>query len=179
MKQDQTENFEEFVFRLKDPANRCQFTDADDMIVDQVIEGCCSSDLRKINIDRREKFDRCAANREDIRRSATANLTIHTTIFLRGELREPHSSQRDKQSTNDEKKLSQNLPENAITATGLGILQKTFIVALQEMLFATNVVQWVILKCVVGRGNMTIRRDLTDKKKKSTQLWKTQETINQ
>lgn len=47
MKQDGQESFEEYVFRLKDQANRCIFTEIDDMIIDQVIEGCKSSELRK------------------------------------------------------------------------------------------------------------------------------------
>lgn len=47
MKQEEQEFFEEYVFRLQDQANRCAFADADDMIVDQIIEGCKSSDLRK------------------------------------------------------------------------------------------------------------------------------------
>lgn len=47
MKQEEQEPFEEFVFRLQDQANRCAFADVDDMIVDQIIEGCKSSDLRK------------------------------------------------------------------------------------------------------------------------------------
>ncbi|XP_062702560.1 uncharacterized protein LOC134285554 isoform X2 [Aedes albopictus] len=47
MKQESQEPFEEFVFRLKDQANRCQFSDVDDAIVDQIIEGCISPELRK------------------------------------------------------------------------------------------------------------------------------------
>ncbi|XP_062557310.1 uncharacterized protein LOC134222183 [Armigeres subalbatus] len=47
MKQEEQEPFEEYVFRLQDQANRCAFADVDDMIVDQIIEGCKSSDLRK------------------------------------------------------------------------------------------------------------------------------------
>ncbi|XP_055633824.1 uncharacterized protein LOC129774155 [Toxorhynchites rutilus septentrionalis] len=47
MKQEDQEPFEEFVFRLQDQANRCAFVDVDDMLVDQIIEGCKSSDLRK------------------------------------------------------------------------------------------------------------------------------------
>ncbi|XP_058816871.1 uncharacterized protein K02A2.6-like [Topomyia yanbarensis] len=47
MKQEELEPFEEYVFRVQDQANRCAFTDIDDMIVDQIIEGCKSSDLRK------------------------------------------------------------------------------------------------------------------------------------
>lgn len=47
MKQEQSESFEEFVFRLKEQASRCKFNEPDDMIVDQVIEGCVSVELRK------------------------------------------------------------------------------------------------------------------------------------
>lgn len=47
MKQEDQEPFEEYVFRLQDQANRCMFADVDDVIVDQIIEGCKSSDLRK------------------------------------------------------------------------------------------------------------------------------------
>lgn len=47
MQQEEQEPFEEFVFRLQDQANRCAFADVDDMIVDQIIEGCKSTDLRK------------------------------------------------------------------------------------------------------------------------------------
>lgn len=47
MKQENQEAFEEFVFRLKEQANRCLFVDVDDAIVDQIIEGCTSTELRK------------------------------------------------------------------------------------------------------------------------------------
>lgn len=47
IKQDDDEAFEEYIFRLKDQANRCIFMDTDDAVVDQVIEGCRSSELRK------------------------------------------------------------------------------------------------------------------------------------
>lgn len=47
MRQEDSEGFEEYVFRLQDQANRCMYTDTDDVIVDQVIEGCRSSELRK------------------------------------------------------------------------------------------------------------------------------------
>lgn len=47
MRQNNQEPFEEFVYRLREQANRCIFSDVDDMIVDQVIEGCSSTELRK------------------------------------------------------------------------------------------------------------------------------------
>lgn len=47
LKQEMGESFEDFVFKLKEQANRCNFYDTDDMIVDQIIEGCSSVELRK------------------------------------------------------------------------------------------------------------------------------------
>lgn len=47
MRQNDQEPFEDYVFRLREQANRCSFIDTDDMIVDQIIEGCRSTDLRK------------------------------------------------------------------------------------------------------------------------------------
>ncbi|XP_062538170.1 uncharacterized protein LOC134206466 [Armigeres subalbatus] len=47
LKQEVGESFEDFVFKLKEQANRCKFSDVDDMIVDQIIEGCNSLELRK------------------------------------------------------------------------------------------------------------------------------------
>ncbi|XP_062537714.1 uncharacterized protein LOC134206050 [Armigeres subalbatus] len=47
LKLEQSEVFEDFLFRLKGQASRCKFSDPDDMIVDQVIEGCVSVELRK------------------------------------------------------------------------------------------------------------------------------------
>ncbi|XP_062541693.1 uncharacterized protein LOC134209701 [Armigeres subalbatus] len=47
MRQNDQEPFEEYVFRLREQANRCSFIDCDDMIVDQIIEGCRSADLRR------------------------------------------------------------------------------------------------------------------------------------
>lgn len=47
LKQEHSECFEDFIFRLREQGNRCQFVDSDDMIIDQIIEGCYSTDLRK------------------------------------------------------------------------------------------------------------------------------------
>lgn len=47
LKQELGESFEDFVFRLKEQAKRCKFYDTDDMVVDQIIEGCSSVELRK------------------------------------------------------------------------------------------------------------------------------------
>lgn len=47
MRQNNQESFEDYVFRLREQASRCSFIDSDDMIVDQIIEGCRSTDLRK------------------------------------------------------------------------------------------------------------------------------------
>lgn len=47
MKQDDNEPFNEFVFRLQDQAKRSDFIDVDDMVIDQVVEGCKSTELRK------------------------------------------------------------------------------------------------------------------------------------
>lgn len=47
MKQEDNEPIHEFIFRLKNQAKRSNFVDADDMVIDQVIEGCKSTELRK------------------------------------------------------------------------------------------------------------------------------------
>lgn len=47
MKQEENEPFHEFIFRLQNQAKRSNFVDADDMVIDQVIEGCKSTELRK------------------------------------------------------------------------------------------------------------------------------------
>ncbi|XP_055614878.1 uncharacterized protein LOC129761190 [Toxorhynchites rutilus septentrionalis] len=47
MKQHEHERFEEFVFRLQEQTNRCAFIGTDDALLDQIIEGCRSSELRK------------------------------------------------------------------------------------------------------------------------------------
>nr|XP_029710331.1 uncharacterized protein LOC115256207 [Aedes albopictus] len=62
LKQDENEGFEEYIFRLQDQAKRCMFADEDDVIVDQVIEGCRSAELRK--------------------RLLTEDLTLNETVML-------------------------------------------------------------------------------------------------
>lgn len=62
LKQDENEVFEEYIFRLQDQAKRCMFADEDDVIVDQVIEGCRSAELRK--------------------RLLTEDLTLNETVML-------------------------------------------------------------------------------------------------
>ncbi|XP_053686375.1 uncharacterized protein LOC128735919 [Sabethes cyaneus] len=47
MKQEDSEAFHEFVFKLQNQAKRSNFVDLDDMVIDQVIEGCKSTELRK------------------------------------------------------------------------------------------------------------------------------------
>nr|XP_029722711.1 uncharacterized protein LOC115263648 [Aedes albopictus] len=47
MKQEESEPFHEFVFRLQGQAKRSDFVDVDDMVIDQVVEGCKSTELRK------------------------------------------------------------------------------------------------------------------------------------
>ncbi|XP_062538653.1 uncharacterized protein K02A2.6-like [Armigeres subalbatus] len=47
MKQEENEPFHEFIFRLQDQAKRSDFMDPDDMVIDQVVEGCKSTELRK------------------------------------------------------------------------------------------------------------------------------------
>lgn len=47
IKQEEDESFVDFVNRILDQANRCEFTDVIDAVVDQIIEGCKSSELRK------------------------------------------------------------------------------------------------------------------------------------
>lgn len=47
MKQEDNESFHEFIFRLQNQAKRSNFVDTDDMVIDQVIEGCKSTELRK------------------------------------------------------------------------------------------------------------------------------------
>lgn len=47
IQQEPTEKFEKFVLRLRQQANKCQFKDKDEHIMDQVIEKCFSNDLRR------------------------------------------------------------------------------------------------------------------------------------
>ncbi|XP_053681666.1 uncharacterized protein K02A2.6-like [Sabethes cyaneus] len=47
IKQDENEPFDDFINRLREQANRCEFTDVNDAAIDQIIEGCISQDFRK------------------------------------------------------------------------------------------------------------------------------------
>lgn len=47
LRQEHSESFDDFTFRLKEQGDRCQFINMDDMIIDQIIEGCFSVELRK------------------------------------------------------------------------------------------------------------------------------------
>lgn len=47
IKQEQDELFVDFVNRLREQAARCDFKDEEDAVIDQIIEGCGSTDLRK------------------------------------------------------------------------------------------------------------------------------------
>ncbi|XP_058463779.1 uncharacterized protein K02A2.6-like [Malaya genurostris] len=75
MKQENQERFEEFIFRLREQANRCLFADLDDSIVDQVIEGCRSPELRK--------------------KLLTEDLNLHDTTVLGKTLEEVHKQTKE------------------------------------------------------------------------------------
>ncbi|XP_038221597.1 uncharacterized protein K02A2.6-like [Zerene cesonia] len=47
MKQEENEKFEKYLVRLRQQALKCQFTDVDDCLIDQIIEKCSSEELRK------------------------------------------------------------------------------------------------------------------------------------
>lgn len=47
IKQEEGESFEKFLVKLRDQANKCKFDTPDDHIIDQIIERCVSSELRK------------------------------------------------------------------------------------------------------------------------------------
>ncbi|XP_048482951.1 uncharacterized protein LOC125489811 [Plutella xylostella] len=47
IKQDEGESFEKFLVKLRDQASKCKFDKPDDHIIDQIIERCQSSELRK------------------------------------------------------------------------------------------------------------------------------------
>nr|XP_049699503.1 uncharacterized protein LOC110376634 [Helicoverpa armigera] len=47
MKQEENEKFEKYLVRLRQQALKCQFTDVDDNLIDQIIEKCSSEELRK------------------------------------------------------------------------------------------------------------------------------------
>ncbi|CAH2107516.1 unnamed protein product [Euphydryas editha] len=47
IKQDAGESFEKFLIKLRNQAAKCKFDKPDDHIIDQIIEKCISSELRK------------------------------------------------------------------------------------------------------------------------------------
>ncbi|XP_049877892.1 uncharacterized protein K02A2.6-like [Pectinophora gossypiella] len=47
LKQEPNEKFEKFLVRLRQQANKCQFQDRNDNIIDQIVEKCASIELRK------------------------------------------------------------------------------------------------------------------------------------
>lgn len=47
LKQEENEKFEKYLVRLRQQALKCQFTDVDDSLIDQIIEKCSSEELRK------------------------------------------------------------------------------------------------------------------------------------
>lgn len=47
MKQTDDEKFDKFLVRLRHQANKCQFTNLEEHIIDQIIEKCKSKDLRR------------------------------------------------------------------------------------------------------------------------------------
>ncbi|CAH2089445.1 unnamed protein product [Euphydryas editha] len=47
IKQDEGEKFEKFVVKLRDQARKCKFNSPDEHIIDQIVEKCFSSELRK------------------------------------------------------------------------------------------------------------------------------------
>ncbi|CAK1594433.1 unnamed protein product [Parnassius mnemosyne] len=47
IKQEDGENFEKFLLKLRDQAKKCKFDKPDDYIIDQIIERCASVELRK------------------------------------------------------------------------------------------------------------------------------------
>lgn len=47
IRQEAGEGFEDFVFRVKALAGKCSYVDEDDHVVDQIIEGCSSAELRR------------------------------------------------------------------------------------------------------------------------------------
>ncbi|CAH2089953.1 unnamed protein product [Euphydryas editha] len=47
IKQEENEKFEKYLVRLRQQALKCQFTDVEDNLIDQIIEKCSSDELRK------------------------------------------------------------------------------------------------------------------------------------
>lgn len=47
MKQEEGERFEKFLLKLRDQVGKCNFTDSDEHLIDQVVEKCNSAELRK------------------------------------------------------------------------------------------------------------------------------------
>ena len=47
IKQEEGEKFEKFVVRLRNQAGKCDFTNSEEQLIDQIVEKCASSELRK------------------------------------------------------------------------------------------------------------------------------------
>lgn len=47
LKQESGEKFEKFVVRLRHQAEKCQFSNLEDQLIDQITEKCASVELRK------------------------------------------------------------------------------------------------------------------------------------
>ncbi|CAH2088405.1 unnamed protein product [Euphydryas editha] len=47
IKQEEGEKFEKFVVRLRNQAGKCEFTSPEEQLIDQIVEKCASSELRK------------------------------------------------------------------------------------------------------------------------------------
>lgn len=57
IKQEETESFDNFVNRIREQANRCEFNDVNDATIDQIIEGCLSQDFRKKLLSEEKTFE--------------------------------------------------------------------------------------------------------------------------
>lgn len=57
IKQEETESFDNFVNRIREQANRCEFADVSDATIDQIIEGCLSQDFRKKLLSEDKSFE--------------------------------------------------------------------------------------------------------------------------
>lgn len=57
IKQEENESFDNFVNRVREQANRCEFVDVNDASIDQIIEGCFSHDFRKKLLSEEKTFE--------------------------------------------------------------------------------------------------------------------------
>lgn len=56
IKQDANEKFYDFLARLREQANKCNFSSTDDNIIDQIVEKCNSDELRRKILQRGEEI---------------------------------------------------------------------------------------------------------------------------